>query len=186
MNLQNPPSKVTKQNWLKWLIVLLLTVILTVGSYVLGEHSAKQAKYLNTTNTQNLPNQHPAYKVRLDNKWEKLVSNQKGYPVIKDAPGEFTNTFSIYSFSSRQIRPTNILTVGIGGASDGSGHGGTYPLASPNLLYTVYIDKDTSNLWLLSNDSLKTEKITNNGNVGHIAGWSPNSKKSFTMLQKKQ
>lgn len=107
--------------------------------------------------------------------WEKPVSTQKGYPVSSPVVGlNNTRELSVYSFSTKELRKINQFSTGDGFAA---GFGSTGPKASPDLLYTVFIDQKTKNLWLLSNETLKAKQISQNGGVSYIPGWSPNSTK---------
>lgn len=110
---------------------------------------------------------------RQNKTWKKPISTQKGYPIASQSKDN-VRTFSIYSFSEKKLKPLNNITVDGGGG--GSGVGTTDPLASPDLLYTVYIDQTNQGLWLLSNETRESTKITDEL-VDYISGWTPNSKK---------
>ncbi len=109
-------------------------------------------------------------------RWIKPVSSKKGYPVASGglSASDSTRQFFIYSFSTKELHKVNQSLVS-GGYASGIGTGG--PKASPDLLYTAFIDQKTKNLWLLSNETLETKQVTQNGFVAYVSGWSPSSTK---------
>lgn len=104
--------------------------------------------------------------------WKKPESEEKGYPVLgKD------NSLSVYSLSTGKLVPTKYKSTGVGGSA---GNGSSNPLASPNLLYTVFINAtegQSGDIYLLSNSTLEARKITTDSSVSYISGWSPDSKR---------
>lgn len=90
--------------------------------------------------------------------WEKPLSNKMGYPVIDNK----TNELLIYNLEDKKLKKTDTQ--------------GSSPLASPNFLYTAYIDYKNLSLKLLSSSSLKSTDIDSVDN-GYISVWSPDSSK---------
>lgn len=107
-----------------------------------------------------------------ENIWVKPVSSKKGYPIVK-TEGENTKKLYIYSLSSKTKRLIDIPVAYGGGAA---GLGQSDPWVSPDLFYTAFINKETGNLFLLSNETLEKKQVTTNGGIGFITGWSPDSK----------
>jgi hypothetical protein len=97
-------------------------------------------------------------------KWTKLPSNKKGFPVT----GQNRNVFSYYSLDkAKAITVSSIKLAETSGAS--SGLGAAKPIASPDLYYTAYIGAD-NNLYLFSNETEQTKQLTKNSFVSYISG----------------
>lgn len=96
--------------------------------------------------------------------WEKPVSVHQGLPLLNDGK------LFIYSIDKKQS------TLVKDSVYDGgeSGRGSTGVLQSPDLLYSIFIDKDNQ-LILLSNDTLEQKIVTKK--VKYFSGWAPNSEK---------
>lgn len=102
--------------------------------------------------------------------WKKPISTQKGYPIPVRTSEQ---TLQIYSFADKKVKDTQ-KTVLWGGGS--AGFGENWPLVSPDMLYTVYIDQNTEELYLLSNETFESKKISPQS-VDYITGWTPDSRK---------
>lgn len=99
-----------------------------------------------------------------------IKSEELGFPVIQD-----NGNLSIYSFSKKKLIPTNIKIANIGFLS---GAGSSAPISSPDFRFSVFIDAEKRDLWVLSNETLEKNQVTKNGEIAdYIAGWSPDSKK---------
>lgn len=104
-------------------------------------------------------------------KWTKPVSTKKGFPIFNSQ----TESLSIFSINEKELKTTSIKPMwgsaaAVLGASDA--------ISSPDLYYTAYIDKNTQNLMILSNETFKEISISLPGEkVNYISGWSPDSKK---------
>lgn len=103
-------------------------------------------------------------------KWIRPESIKKGYPILNPE----TNMLDIFLVDLKDLKNTNKKAVGGGGAS---GYGATDPVASPDLFFTAYIDKDTQQLNLLSHETFKEAILTPGEKVAYIFGWSPDSRK---------
>lgn len=168
-------SIISNRSWLKWALFLVFTTLVAVGAFLTGKFSVKQeVKQLTPNKPAATTNLQPNNKVIQNANWEKPISNQKGYPIITESSQKNAKELSIYSLSSQKITPTNAIITWGGGSS---GVGSSDPLASPDLLYTSYIDDVTRNLWLISHETLERKQITKTGGVSHISGWTPDSKK---------
>lgn len=99
--------------------------------------------------------------------WELPKSTKQGFPDSQEGK------LYIYDIENRELRSTNIPVNWGSGAMD---LGETTPEASPDLLYTAYIDENTKELWIMSNETLEKVKVPNSQNVTYITGWSPDSK----------
>jgi hypothetical protein len=112
--------------------------------------------------------------IKIDEKnfqWTKPLSTKKGFPIFNSE----TNVLSIFLIDSKEMKETEKKPLWGGGAA---GLGVSDSTPSPDLLYTVYIDKDTRGLKLLSNETFKETDISLPGEkVSYISGWSPDSKK---------
>lgn len=103
--------------------------------------------------------------------WVKPASTKKGYPIYDSK----TNELSIFLIDSKELKNTGKKTSWGSGAS---GFGSTDSIASPDLLYTAYIDKESQELKLLSNETFTDVVLSTPGEkVSYISGWSPDSKK---------
>ncbi|OGC50770.1 hypothetical protein A2716_01910 [candidate division WWE3 bacterium RIFCSPHIGHO2_01_FULL_40_23] len=102
--------------------------------------------------------------------WEKPKSSKKGYPLVDRNSGKLL----IYSLDDKKIKDTK-YNVGIGGVIGASGKGSSTPLSSLDSLYTAFINKDTNDLWVISNDTLEAKAVPGTGGVSFISGWSPDS-----------
>jgi len=91
-------------------------------------------------------------------KWEKPVSNKKGYPIVDKK----TNELLIYDLDDKKLKKIGVQ--------------GNVALQSPNLLYTAYTDPKDNRLKLLSNSSLKSTDI-DSADSAYISGWSLDSGK---------
>lgn len=98
--------------------------------------------------------------------WKYPSSTKQGYPEY--TPGK--NTLKIYDIATDNLKDTNIAISCCGGAMY---LGETDPLPSPDLLYTAYIDANSKDLWILSNETFEKVRVPNSDNVTYITGWSP-------------
>lgn len=170
-----PPITPTQN---RYLIPLLIgCLIISIGSFIAGTwyHTA----------TTNIPKKTSLSATSEDTPstnttWKKPESNQKGFPIFTTNIPENSRTLQLYSFTTKQVTPLPKKSIGMSGAS---GIGSSDPLVSPNFLYTAFIDNDTHNLWLVSNETKKSVSITSYGGVAYITAWSPDSSKIIYVIQ---
>jgi hypothetical protein len=106
-------------------------------------------------------------KVENTENWALPKSTKQGYPDWNDGK------LGIFDISNKVLKSTNISVAWGSGEHE---KGETTPKPSPDLLYTAYIDTNTRDLWIMSNESLEKIKVPNSQNVDYITGWSPDSK----------
>lgn len=105
-----------------------------------------------------------------DKPFIKITSHKQGFPVIDD-----NGRLSIYSFNDKAKKPTNIK---VGDTGFLSGAGSSSPVASPDFLYSAFIDQEKRNLWVISNETFEKVQITRSGEIAeYITGWSPNGRR---------
>lgn len=108
--------------------------------------------------------------------YAKPASTKKGYPFsYRENSTVQTPVLAIYSLSDNKMHYFTDITLGGSGAN--LGRGISEPVPSPDLLYSVYIDNKTNNVWLTSNETFEKVAVTDNGKVSFISGWSPDSKR---------
>lgn len=169
---QNPPQSPTSvqqpntnhflRNFLIIFGIFILIAIAGAGTYFLANQN-KQASFVQSSAS-------PTLAVA---SWQKPSSSQKGYPVVKPTnKNSLYGELYIYSLSTKELRQVDKeVQYGSGGDS-----GSSNPIPSPNLLHTAFIDT-SSNLWIISNETLEAKKVTQTGGVNFISGWSPDSTK---------
>lgn len=163
--LETKSTQKTKNN----LIIIVIVVVFigsVVGAFYLGKSlPAVQSNSQSSSKTDG----------ERSKAWEKLASSEKAFPIQtykdKNSPG----VWKLYSLSKNKLLSLDTVELTPNGGSY-AGSGSSDPIASPNLLYTAFVGKD-SNLWLLSNETLQTQQLTTTGFVGSIIGWSPDSTK---------
>lgn len=165
---KSPPSK----------ILLLLSVLLVFSVGLNLSQFLNPEKKLNYSRGSNSKDKGQATELAKEEKtnssWQKPDSKEQGFPIPTKETKPNTRRFLIYSLSKDKTLPVDYNVQGAGGAM---GYGETSPLASPDLLYTVFINEEDKNLWLLSNETLQAKRITDFGGVSYISGWSKDSKK---------
>ncbi|NMB69769.1 hypothetical protein GYA27_01005 [candidate division WWE3 bacterium] len=106
-------------------------------------------------------------KVENTKNWALPKSTKQGYPDWDNGK------LSIFDTSNKVLKNTNISVAWGSGEHE---KGETTPEPSPDLLYTAYIDTNTQDLWIMSNETLEKTKVPESQNVTYITGWSPDSK----------
>lgn len=166
--LSHKPTVLEKYPFIKWLLPLFVLILIgAIGGLYLAGVQNKQSAIPQPTPTL-VPSPTP------DPIAEKEALIGKGYPITKWIENTNTRKLSIYPFFTGKLTETDIIVDAGGG---GVGFGDADPVVSPDLKYTAYVDNETNNLWLLTNETLEKQKIiTKDGRI-LISGWSPDSKK---------
>ncbi len=162
-----PPSDTEKSGSTFPIIPFLVTIIVILSSvltYFVFKPSATQKQVQNTQAISQQIVQQTTQKT-----WVKPISNSQGFAFIDQK----NRKFYIYQFKNSQL--SSVEEEPLWG-SETAGTGTDSPLVSPDMLYTALIDKKTSQLWLMSNDTLLKKAITSDA-ISRITAWSPNSKK---------
>jgi len=152
-----------KSNLLDRLVSFLLGIIVTIVSGYLLYSSGVITSIVKITEI----NPGIPQVAEKPQKWALPKSGKQGYPNWTE------NKLGIYDISNKNLKSTNIEVEAGSGAMD---LGETTPEASPNLLYTAYIDRNTKDLWIMSNETLEKVVVPNTQNITYITGWSPDSR----------
>ncbi|RJR26990.1 hypothetical protein C4561_04410 [candidate division WWE3 bacterium] len=144
--------------------VLGVIIAITSGFYLYKSGMIQFLMDINNNSVSNVIN------APVGEKWKPLISKKKGYPLIDAAEKKL----KVFDLENKLVKETGILAACCGGELE---VGDIEPSPSPNLLFTVYIDQSSKDLWLLSNDTLEKQAITKTGNVTYISAWSPDSTK---------
>lgn len=158
----------------KWvpLVIGILVISIGLNAVVFVSRFTKPASLPEQSNT--TKSKAITTTVSVDTSWKKPESSQIGVPIPTKQNANNQRSFSIYSVATGKLQKIN-KDIDAGGG--GLGLGSSDPLSSPDLLYTAFIDRDSNNLYLLSNETLEETQITKNGGVSYINDWSPDSTK---------
>lgn len=159
----------------KSIVFLILTFIFGLaiglgGTFYFKKEAKKELTPTTVLTNSTIENQQEKITTQ-ESQWAKPTSVQKGYPIVNSS----TNELSIFLINSKELKNTGKKLFWGGGSQ---GYGNSDPLSSPDSLFTAYIDRDTQELRLLSNETLMDVTLSIPGEkVGYISGWSPDSKK---------
>lgn len=145
------------------LISFFIGIVVTLGAGLLIYKSGVATSILKIPQ---IATESPA-KVENTKNWVLPKSTKQGYPDWDNGK------LSIFDTANKVLKNTNIS---VGWGSGEQDKGSTTPEPSFDLLYTAYIDTNTQDLWVMSNETLEKIKVPESQNVTYITGWSPDSK----------
>lgn len=151
-------SKSGKSN-LYWSFLLVLILGIVIGMLIHRKWIADNTVIKKTTE----------YVSHLNSRWQKMSSRKTGFPVVN----RNTGVLSVYDIEGKTIRSTGTK---VEWGKEEIATGTSSPLPSPDYLFTAFIDAEDKRLWILSNETLEKQAVTN-GPVDFITAWSPSGRK---------
>lgn len=163
------------------LVIILVVVLGLVAAFLsVGKSQSLQKNIGNRSQSNRSPRASPSVLPQPSSmaKWQLPKSTVKAYPFYDRKIDKFV----MYQLGNGK----KLISDKYGDYGGASGWGTSSFVVSPNLLYTAAIEKQTNNLYVVSNETLERALISKGGTAVYVSGWTPNSKKLIYYISQEE